>query len=185
MAQTTDSGGMEAARRYCDALFELALEQNALEAASKDLTILAAAFTQSADLRAAAASPLIAPAQRERALAAVAAHLGLSDLGGRFVGVLAQNGRAGAIPDIAKLFAARLAAHRGERAVEITLASPVSGAQQNELIAALEAALGQKIRAEIRVDAQLLGGFKVRAGSLQFDASLRSKLDSLAISLMS
>lgn len=176
---------MEAARRYGDALFELALEQDALEAASRDLMILAAAFTESADLRAAAASPLIAPAQRESALAAVAAHLGLSDLGRRFVGVLAHNGRAGAIPAIAKLFAGRLAAHRGERSVEITVASPVSGAQQQELVAALEAALGQKIRADIRVDAQLLGGFVARAGSLQFDASLRSKLDSLAISLTS
>lgn len=185
MGQAADSGGMEAARRYSDALFELAREQNALDAASADLATLARAFTESADLRAAAASPLVALPERARALAAVAEHLGISLLGQRFVGVLTQNRRAGAIPAIAKLFEARLAAHRGERAVEITAAQPLSDAQQHGLIAALEAALGQKVRADFRVEPRLLGGFIARAGSLQFDASLRSKLDSLAISLTS
>lgn len=185
MAQAKDSGGMEAARRYSDALFELALESSALDGAAADMAKLSAAFAQSPDLRAAAASPLIAPNERAAALAGIGALLGLSDLGRRFIGVLALNGRAGAIPEIAKLFAARLAAHRGERAVEITAAHPLDETQRAALIAALEAALGQKVAADIRIEPRLLGGFVARAGSLQFDASLRAKLDSLAISLTS
>lgn len=176
---------MEAARRYSDALFELALESAALDGAAADMATLSAAFAQNPDLRLAASSPLIAPNERAAALAAIAERLGLSELGRRFVGVLAQNGRAGAIPDIAKLFEARLAAQRGERAVEITAAQPLSDAQHKELIAALEAALGQKVRADVRIEPRLLGGFVARAGSLQYDASLRAKLDSLAISLTS
>lgn len=176
---------MEAARRYSDAVFELARDESALDEISKDLVVLAGAFAQSRDLREAASSPLIAPVERARALAGVVAHLGISPLGQRFVGVLAQNGRAGAIPEIARLYQARLAAHRGERAVEITAAQPLSDAEQQAMIASLEAAFGQKIRADVRVDPFLLGGFVARAGSLQFDASLRSKLDSLAISLTS
>ena len=49
--------------------------------------------------------------------------------------------------------------------------------------AALRTALGKDPEIETRVDPALLGGIKVQVGSRLFDASLRSKLDSLKFAL--
>ena len=49
--------------------------------------------------------------------------------------------------------------------------------------AALQKALGKAPEIETRIDPSILGGIKVRVGSRLFDASLRSKLDSLKFAL--
>ena len=51
------------------------------------------------------------------------------------------------------------------------------------LAAALRPALGKDPEIETRVDPAILGGVKVRVGSRLYDASLKSKLDSLKFAL--
>ena len=80
----------EAAERYAAAAFELAQESNALDAIDADLKTFADAILESADLRQAATSPLIAPEEKAKALVAVAEKLGLSPLGRNLIGVAAQ-----------------------------------------------------------------------------------------------
>ena len=59
---------------------------------------------------------------------------------------------------------------------------PTEG-QAKGVAAALRTALGKDPEIETRVDPSILGGIKVRVGSRLFDASLRSKLDSLKFAL--
>ena len=89
------------------------------------------------------------------------------------------------LPLIADQFEQRLADHRSERRVEIISAQPMEAAQLQSLTASLSAALGKQVRANVRIDERLIGGFIARAGSRQFDASIRSKLDALAVQLTS
>jgi F-type H+-transporting ATPase subunit delta len=65
----------------------------------------------------------------------------------------------------------------------VTTAAPMSAAQSKGVAEALRAALGKAPEIETRVDPALLGGIRVRVGSKLFDASLRSKLDSLKFAL--
>ena len=55
--------------------------------------------------------------------------------------------------------------------------------QLQNLTDALSKALGTKVTPTTRVDESLIGGFVVKAGSRQFDASVRTKLDSLKLAL--
>jgi F-type H+-transporting ATPase subunit delta len=173
----------EAAERYATAVFELAEEGKALDAIEKDLASFAAAMAESADLRRAAGSPLIAPEEKSKGLAAVADRLGLSPLGRNLIGVAAANGRAAEIPEIARSFAALLAKKRGQRAVEIISATPLDAKQVEAISASLSKALGQAVQPTMRVDPSLIGGFIARAGSRQFDASVKTKLDNLKLAL--
>ncbi|MBX9745366.1 MAG: F0F1 ATP synthase subunit delta [Hyphomonadaceae bacterium] len=43
--------------------------------------------------------------------------------------------------------------------------------------------MGAKVEAETSVDDSLIGGFVVRVGSKQFDASVKAKLDALRLAL--
>jgi F-type H+-transporting ATPase subunit delta len=185
VAQHGDGEASQAAERYAQAAFELALEANALDALEKDLAGIADAFRISADLRTAAGSPLIDPAEKAKAIVAVAQKLGLSPLGVKVVGLAAQNRRAAEIPQIAKSFAKLAARHKGARVVEIISAKPLSDAEKAEIMKGLQTSLGASVTATTSVDESLIGGFIVRAGSRQFDASLKAKLDGLKLALKS
>ncbi len=179
MADRTEGEASEAAERYALAAFELGMEANALESLNEDFSKLSAAFKESADLRAAAISPVIDPQEKTRALIAIAEKLGLSQLGRNLVGVVSSNRRAHELPAIAGAFRKRYARHRGAVRAEIVSAHPLSDAQ----VKSITDALGAKVEADVSVDPSLIGGFIVRLGSRQFDSSLKSKLASLSLAL--
>ena len=66
---------------------------------------------------------------------------------------------------------------------QVTTAITLTAAQAKGLEAALRQALGKDPEIETRVDPAILGGVKVRVGSRLYDASLKSKLDSLKFAL--
>lgn len=171
--------------RYAQAAFDLAKETKALETLERDFAGLAAAWRESAELRGMAASPLIEPADKARALVAVAEKLGVSELGRKLIGVAAQNRRAADLPAIGAAYRRLLARERGARQVQIVSARPLAEAEKTAIIDALGKQLGAKVEAETRVDESLIGGFIANVGSRQFDASIKSKLDALRLALKS
>ncbi|WP_395646615.1 F0F1 ATP synthase subunit delta [Terricaulis sp.] len=185
MADTFDGETSEAAGRYAQAVFDLAKEAKQLEAVEQDFSKFAAAWKESADLREAARSPLIEPSEKAAALTAVAAKLGISDLGRKAIGVAAQNRRAAELPAIAAAYRTLVARDRGSRQVEIVSARPLGEAEKSQIVEALGKQLGAKVEAETSVDESLIGGFVVRVGSRQFDASVKAKLDALRLALKS
>jgi F-type H+-transporting ATPase subunit delta len=66
---------------------------------------------------------------------------------------------------------------------QVVTAVPLSAEQTRGLASALRLSLGKDPEIETRVDPAILGGVKVRVGSRLFDASLKSKLDSLKFAL--
>jgi F-type H+-transporting ATPase subunit delta len=185
VAQTFDGEISEAAGRYAQAVFELAKEARQLEAVEQDFSKFAAAWRMSAELREVAHSPLIDPAEKANALVAVAEKLGLSDLGCKTVGAVAQNRRAAELPAIASAYRALIARERGARQVEVIFARQPDEEEKRAVVAALGKQLGAEVEAEISVDESLIGGFVARAGSRQFDASVKAKLDALKLALKS
>jgi F-type H+-transporting ATPase subunit delta len=185
VAETFDGEASEAAARYARAVFDLAKEAKALDEVEQDFATFAAAWRESADLRDAARSPLIEPTLKAEALTAVASKLGLSELGRKAIGVVALNRRAGELPAIGAAYRALVARERGARQVEIVSARPLGEDEQAAIIESLGKQLGAKVEAETRVDESLIGGFVVRVGSRQFDASVKAKLDALRLALKS
>jgi F-type H+-transporting ATPase subunit delta len=185
VAEGVDGEASEAAVRYAQAGFDLAKETGALDALEKGFAAFSAAWAESADLRTAARSPLIDPQEKARALVAVAKKIGVSQLGQNLIGVVAQNRRAADLPGIAKSLRNLFARERGARQVEIVSAKPLSAQEQASIVDAIAKALGSKVQPETRVDESLIGGFIVKAGSRQFDASVKSKLDGLRLALKS
>ena len=113
MTDKFDGEASEAAARYARAAFDLAKEAKALDAVEQDFAKLAAAWKESAELRAVARSPLIQPQEKAAALTAVAAKLGISDLGAKLIGVVATNRRAAELPAIASAYRVLVARERG------------------------------------------------------------------------
>jgi F-type H+-transporting ATPase subunit delta len=176
------SGGIRAslAGRYASALFELARDERQIDSVAQSLRLVHDTLQASPELHALTNSPLVGREDAGKALAATAAALKLDPITTNFLGVIARNGRLRQLPDIIRLFGRLAAEHRGETTAEVTSARPLDDDQ----IAALRASLGQRagrdITVDARVDPSILGGIVVRLGSQMIDASIRTKLNTLA-----
>lgn len=178
-----DSVASDVGERYAQALFDLAVEGKLLDTVEADLKALAAAVRESPDLRRLLASPRFSADDKAKGLDAVAAHAKLQPLTRKFLGLLAANRRTGALSAIGAAFAKLAADYRGLVAAHVTTAVPLTRTQEKSLAAALRQALGKDPQIEARVDPAILGGLKVRVGSRLYDASLKSKLDTLKYAL--
>jgi len=171
------------AGRYATALFELADEQNALDAVAGDLGAIAGMLNESGDLVRLVRSPIFSADEQTRAFGAVLDKAGTSTLVKNFVGLIIRNRRLFALPDMISGYNAILARKRGEMMADVTSAHPLSGAQLDSLKASLKTATGKDVRVDTRVDASLLGGLVVKVGSRMIDSSLKTKLNSLQIAM--
>ncbi len=171
------------AGRYATALFELALESNALEQVAVDLTRFNEALDAFDDLVRLVKSPVFTAEEQGRALGAILEQLKIEGLTRNFLLLVAKNRRLFATPDMIRAFRAMLARHRGETSATVTAAAKLTETQVTALKQALQAALGKEVTLEERVDASLLGGLVVKVGSRMVDTSLRTKLNSLKVAM--
>jgi F-type H+-transporting ATPase subunit delta len=169
--------------RYAQALFELAKGRGDQGVVEADLKSLKAMRAESADLRTLIASPAFDAEEKGKGLAAVAEAAGLSATTKKFLGLVAANRRASALPGMITAFEKIAAEDRGAVSAEVVTAMPLTDAQARALAAALRTALGKDPEIDTRVDPAILGGLKVRVGSRLYDASLKSRLDSLKFAL--
>ncbi len=167
------------AGRYATALFELALEEKALEKVEQDLNRFASALDAVEDLRRLVRSPVFTAEEQERAIAAILEQMEIEGLTANFLKLIARNRRLFAASDMIKAFRALLARHRGQTSAEVTSALPLSEGQLRALQTALKAALHKEVQLDQKVDATLLGGLVVKVGSRMINSSLRTKLNSL------
>ena len=171
------------AGRYATALFELALEQRALDQVAADLDRFNQALDASPDLVRLVKSPVFSAEEQGRALDAVLASLKIEGLTRNFLLLAAKNRRLFATPDMIRAFRAMLARHRGETSATVIAAAKLTESQLTALRQALKAALGNEVMLEERVDPALLGGLVVKVGSRMVDTSLRTKLNSLKVAM--
>ena len=178
-----DSNLSNVGARYAQALFDLASDEQQVAAIESDLNSLKTAIAESKDLRTLLGSPTFGAEAKGAGLKAIAAKAKFNPTTQKFLGLLSANGRAAALPDVIAGYAKLSAAARGAVFAEVTTAVALTAAQARGVQAALRQSLGKDPEITTRVDPAILGGIKVKVGSRLFDASLKSKLDSLKFAL--
>ncbi len=173
----------EAGDRYAKAAFELAQDQGVLDAVQKDMVALKALLLQSAELRQFVSSYVYSSDVKLKGLLAVAKSLNLNALTTKILSVVAANRRLGELFPFLNAFFKRYDAAKGIVNAEVVSAVPLSDDQLGALKTTLGKALGHQAEISTSVDPAILGGLKVRVGSRLFDASLKTKLDSLKFAL--
>ena len=171
------------ARRYASALFDLAEESNALDSVADDLSGMATLIDESAELQNLISNPVLSRETQAAAVAAVGSKAGFGDLTNKFLGVLAQKRRLFALPGVVTAYKEMLASHKGEVTAEVVTATALDAEQRKTVEEAVGRFAGQAVRIESSVDPELLGGLTVRVGSRMLDASLRTKLQNLEMSM--
>jgi F-type H+-transporting ATPase subunit delta len=104
---------------------------------------------------------------------------GADELLSNFVRLLAEKGRAGEVREIAAEFDALVAAEQNVLDVELTTAYELSDAEMDGIVQKIAKASGRDVNATRSVDADLIGGIVLQAGSMRLDASVRGRLERL------
>ena len=168
-----------AARRYAEAVYDLASGDPEIDAFRTSLDALAAALGP-ATLRS-LRDPGVA---LERRLAAVdAAAKGHPRTIASLLHLLAQRDRSGLLPDVARAFGELVDRRRGIQKAKITTAIPLEEAQQRAFVERLERTSGAKLRVTFAVDPSIIGGARVQLGDHLLDTSVRGQLDQLRTQL--
>ena len=165
------------AGRYATALFELALETNAVAAVKSDLDRFDALITESADLARLVRSPVFTAEEQVRALRPVLNWAGLSGLSAQFLLTVASNRRLFAVRDMIRAYGLLVARHRGEVSAQVTLAQPPRPEHLAAIKEALDAVTKKNVQVDVQVDPSIIGGLVVKLGSRMVDTSLRTRLN--------
>jgi F-type H+-transporting ATPase subunit delta len=178
-----DSKASNVGGRYAQALFDLATDEKRVAAVEADLKSLKTALADSHDLRVLVRSPAFSAEDKAKGLGAIAVKAKFNATTQKFLGLLAANGRTSSLASVITGYEDLSAKARGAVSAQVTTAVPLSAAQAKGVAAALRQTLGKDPEIQTRVDPAILGGIKVQVGSRLFDASLKSKLDSLKFAL--
>ena len=161
------------ANRYADAVFDVAQEDGSFDLWLREL----AEVSQLLDDQLAAQvllNPVI-PAERKTAIIA-AARPGLSPPVGRFVGLLADRGLLGGLPQMLERLRRRIDEQRGVDTARVITAVPLSPGERELLAARLSARFGKRIQLEEAVDPGVIGGVVAQVGDQIIDGSVRGRL---------
>jgi F-type H+-transporting ATPase subunit delta len=168
------------ARPYADAAFKLAKESGAQGIWSSRLQRLAL-IAQDGDMAQVMSNPRLSVEQIAELF------ISLSDdkdpILVNFVRTLAENRRLALLPDISRLFELARSQEEGVQEAVVYSAFPIDETQVAALLQQLEPRFGTRLTARVEIDTSLIGGVRVTVGDQMLDASVRGKLDAMAVAL--
>ena len=164
------------ARRYSQAVFEIARETGELDRWQSDLRKIAV-LAEDESFVALLQSPKVHFDIRARLLSE---RLGdISPLALNLVYLLVTRGRLGMVGDIADEYQRLLDGYRGIEPAEVATAIPLGDEDRQRLIEQLSAIIGKKVVLKPEVDPGVVGGVVARVGGKLLDGSTRGKLMAL------
>ena len=169
------------ARPYAEAAFGMADAGNALAKWAQALDVMAGVAAHP-DMRLAIGNPGLTDAQLYGLFAALCGD-GLDKEMQNFVQVLIENGRLAAVPEIRDLFLELKNEREGVVDAVVETAFPLDGAQTAALTADLERRFKRKVKAQVTVVKELIGGVRVQVGDEVIDSSVRGQLAAMAAAL--
>jgi F-type H+-transporting ATPase subunit delta len=167
------------ARRYANALFDVAKQHRRLDDVERDLTSFAMLVTEHPDLQRVFDARTVAPQKKRALLDALLARAGISGEVARLLQMLAERDRLNHVQDVVAALGDRLRQERRVVQAQVVTAQPLSEVERASLQAALRQAAGADVAMSETVNPAIIGGVVARVGSLVFDASVTRQLDRL------
>ena len=164
------------ARRYSQAVFEIALESKELDRWQSDLKKMAS-LVEDATVIAFLESPKIHFDDKARLLSGQLPDI--NPLALNLVYLLADRGRLAMLGDIADDYQRLLDNYLGIETAEVTTAIPLGEEDKLRLAEHLGAMVGRKVTLKTEVDSRLIGGIIARIDGKLLDGSTRRQLEAL------
>ena len=162
------------ARRYAQAVFQIALERDGLDIWAEDLRVLATGL-ENRELAELLDAPQVPVATKVQMITEVLGD-SVDDLARNLLAVLAGRSLAHLLPSVADEFSRLVDEHNGIARGEVVSAVPLTEAESERVNQVLSGIVGKPLRLTVSVDSGILGGVVARVGDRVIDGSVRTTL---------
>ena len=169
--------GTRAALRYAKAILDVSNAKGNADAVSSDLKTILNAISQSNELKLFLENPVIKGGAKLAALNEIFASAN-ADTKNLF-SVLFQNKRLDILEVITKQYATLYDAFKGVEIAYVTTATPLTSELEAQVLAKIKEFSNKKITIVNNVNKDIIGGFIIRLGDMQYNASIVNKLSQL------
>ncbi|MEW4922416.1 ATP synthase F1 subunit delta [Algibacter sp. 2305UL17-15] len=169
--------GARAAIRYAKALLSLASDQKAADVVNKDMKLIVNTLAESKDLSEALQSPVIPSTVKKATLLEVFKKSNKTTLG--LIDTLVANNRIDILNDVALKYNQLFDESKGIELATVTTAVELSADLKKKVLAKAKELTGKKVEVENIIDESILGGFILRIGDVQYNASVANQLNKL------
>ncbi|MDO4229179.1 MAG: ATP synthase F1 subunit delta [Capnocytophaga sp.] len=170
--------GFRAANRYAKALLEYALQRNALEGVFRDMSLIHNTIENNKDLENLLVSPIVKTVVKKNVLQKI--FVDASPEVQRLFSLLIENRRLPLLKQIAEKFVSHYNSYKNNEVAEVITAIPLTEEMKKEVLQKVESLTkGKNITLINKVDESIIGGFILRIGDIQYNASVAFKLNKL------
>lgn len=166
-----------AALRYAKATLSTSLEQKKEESIAKDMQEIVAVFKANKDLANFLENPVVANSAKEDALKKVFS--GLQALSIQLLSLLSTNNRIDLLDQVAQAYLSLLKKHQGKAIAIVTTAVALTPELEKVIVTKAKELSSAEVSLESIIDPSIIGGFILRIGDLQYNASVAHQLHHL------
>ena len=166
-----------AAARYAKAILDFAVEKKKTDVVEEDMRSIVATMGASLELREMLGSPVLKGESKKKALMAI--FKGSHAITEGLIDLLIQNRRITLLNEVALKYIILNEDLKGEGVAFVTTAVPLSGELEKKVLNKVSSITGNKIILKNEIDKSIIGGFILRVGDLQYDASIANKLNTI------
>jgi F-type H+-transporting ATPase subunit delta len=166
-----------AAYRYAKALMGLAVEQGKVREIEKDMHMVLDTIQGSDPLKDVLHSPVITDHDKGTALKALFQKAQPLTL--ELFNLLGSNRRVAILKEVAEQYVALYDKMQGQDVAKVITAVPLNASLEKKILKQLKEITGREVVIENEIDPELIGGFILQMGDLEYNASISNKLSNL------
>jgi F-type H+-transporting ATPase subunit delta len=167
-----------AAIRYAKAILEIANSKNAISEVNADMALIAATIQTNSELSSFIQNPLVSTEAKKNVVSEVFASS--HAITKSIFQLLLENKRFGILDSIAVEYNKLVDKANGVELVQVTTAVPMDAELEKKVSAKIASiSNGKKITIENTIDPAILGGFILKIGDKQYNASVADRLQVL------
>ncbi|MRS65552.1 ATP synthase F1 subunit delta [Larkinella terrae] len=169
--------------RYAKSLIDLAKEKDKVEEVYKDMMFFRDVVRKNRDLMLALKSPILRHEKKLNVLRAVFENR-VDPLSFSIFNIISKKNREGIMDSVANEYVRQYNDLKGIQKVQVVTTQPLTEELRKQFTRVVADSTGKQIELEEIIDPKLIGGYILRIGDRQVDASIRNKLAELRLSFL-
>ena len=167
-----------AAIRYAKAILQKANENNTQAVVFGDMQSVSTTIEDSRELQAVLQSPVIKANDKKQALLKIFS--GQSEITHSLINVLVDNKRTSLLSNVAKSYIDLYNEEQGVKVATVITAIPLSSELESKVMEKVKELTGsEKVTLKNEIDPTIIGGFVLRVGDIQYNASIANQFGNL------
>lgn len=169
--------GTRAAQRYAKAILDLAKEQNIADLVNKDMEAISKTIMGSEDLQDVLSSPVVKPELKKNVLREIFKDAHAITL--QSFDVLLENNRISLLKWVAQKYTLLYNEMNHIQVATVTTAVPLNAQLETKILNKIKDLTGNSANIINIIEPKIIGGFILRIGDLQYNASVAANLSNL------